>query len=149
MLDHANHVRLVGAASPQGQRPGFGADGSPPAVETVAREPRARTPCPATPRHTASDDSLRAETIAWYEALPPDVQPRTLVATYPRIANALCAVSGDRRSFDEYVGALLTDERGQRTGFPAGVLRDLLAVRVHVHALHADGFGTPQVPARR
>jgi hypothetical protein len=149
MHDRADHDSLVISASPPGKHPGFGAYGSPPAIAVIAPDGSARTPCPVVPRSAASADTLLAETLAWFEAMPPDLRPNALVATYPRIANALCAVSGNRRSFDDYMGALLTDERGQRTGFPAGVLRELLALRVHVHALHADGFRTSQAQDRR
>jgi hypothetical protein len=149
MHDRANHVSLAVAALPPGQRPRLGAEGSPPDVETVAPDGRPSAPGPAPARRHVHADALLAETIAWYEALPPDVQPRTLVATYPRIANALCAASRDRQSFDNCVGALLTDGRRERAGFPAGVLRDLFTLRAHIHALHADGFGASQAPVGR
>ena len=149
MHDRADHVSLAVAALPPGQRPRPGADGSPPNVETVTPDGRPSAPGPAPARRHVPADALLAETVAWFEALPLDVQPRTLVATYPRIANALCASSRDRQSFDNYVGTLLTDGRREREGFPAGVLRELFTLRVHVHALHADGFGTSQAPVGR
>jgi hypothetical protein len=135
-------VNLDNAVPPHGQRPRFRANGTPPVSDAVA-------PGPPTSRTAVPADVLLAETIAWYEAMPTDIQPRTLIATYPRIANALCAAASDPRLFDDYMGALLIDGRGQRAGFPAGVLRDLLALRAHVHALHADGFGTSQIPTQR
>src|SRR5690349_13087667 len=68
-------------------------------------------------------------TLAWVETLPSDVQPTELLRRYPRIANLIATVWGDRQWFQDYMESLLTDTRGNRQGFPPDVLKDLLALR--------------------
>jgi len=97
-------------------------------------------------RRAAPANELLKGTVAWYSAMPLEIQPKALVAKYPRIANALCAAWRDPQSFKDYMDELLMDRRGQRQGFPADVLKDLLTLRTHYHLQYPDAFNAWQAP---
>jgi hypothetical protein len=99
-------------------------------------------------RRAAPECELLEITIAWYSELPPDVQPKALVAKYPRIANALCATWREPQAFKDLMDELLIDRRGSRKGFPAVVLRDLLALRMHFHSVYPNNFNAWQTPLK-
>lgn len=67
-------------------------------------------------------------TLTWVASLPPDVKPIALVRDYARIANLVAAAWGDQKSFAGYMESLLTDQRGNRRGFPPDVLSELVAL---------------------
>jgi hypothetical protein len=67
-------------------------------------------------------------TRTWFETLPKDVQPVALMASYARIANMIAATWTDPKGLAAYMDSLLTDRRGNRRGFPADVLRELMAL---------------------
>jgi hypothetical protein len=115
--------------------------GSTPATTTPAR------PLDwSTLRRAAPNNELLKHTAAWFSSLPPDVQPKALVAQYPRIANALCAAWREPQAFKDYMDELLIDRRGGRKGFPADVLRDLLALRTHFHTVHPESLNVGLTP---
>ena len=99
-------------------------------------------------RRAAPAGELLKTTVAWFSELPPDVQPRALVAKYPRIANALCAAWRHPQAFKDFMDELLIDRRGGRKGFPADILRDLLALRTHFHSVYPDNFNAWQTPLK-
>jgi hypothetical protein len=70
-------------------------------------------------------EELLTTTVRWYASLPLAVQPEVLRARFPRIANGLAAGWHDRDTTKRYFDDLLTDRRGGRKGFPAGVLEEL------------------------
>lgn len=80
---------------------------------------------------------LLKNTAHWIGSLPAEMQPRTLAAQFPRVANALCANWDDPVSFSGCIDELLTDRRGGRRGFPAPVVSELQALRTYRHWLHA------------
>ncbi len=82
-------------------------------------------------------------TMLWVEMLPSEVRPIALLRRYPRIANLIATVWGDPKYVGTYMDSLLTDQRGNRRGFPTDVLRDLVALRRHY-----DNNVVPPSPAR-
>ena len=70
-------------------------------------------------------ESLRDTTAKWLSSLSPEIRPSALPQAYPRIANRLCEVWQQPVVRDEYFHDLLNDRRGNRQGFPDGVLADL------------------------
>ena len=79
---------------------------------------------------------LLRPTIAWASALPAEVQPTTLMAEYPRVANLVAVLWKDPESLRRYVDDLLVDRRGNRQGFPVDVLREIFALRDYYDELH-------------
>jgi hypothetical protein len=72
----------------------------------------------------------------WLGSLPVDVRPKSLVAQFPRIVNALAAEWADPVACNAYFANLHDNRRGDRTGFPANVQRDLLTLRDFYYAVH-------------
>ncbi len=70
-------------------------------------------------------------TRSWYASLPKDLQPAVLMTSYARIANVIAANWTDANALAAYMDSLLTDRRGNRRGFPADVLRELMALTLH------------------
>ncbi len=68
--------------------------------------------------------------------MPLEIQPRTLLYTFPRIANLMAAMWQDANSLRRYVDDLLVDKRGNRQGFPLEVLRELFKLRAYYDELH-------------
>ena len=106
-----------------------------PTDDRVDREPRA-TGAPAQPetdwtrrRRTEPANGLLKPTFAWASTLPVQVQPRSLLYKFPRIANLTAAMWPDPDSFRRYIDDLLVDKRGNRHGFPVDVLEELFELR--------------------
>ena len=74
---------------------------------------------------------LLPRTVRWMEGLPPDFQPTQTSATFPRVANALAALSSVPEELTSYLDDLLVDRRGRRQGFPARVLSELHALSAY------------------
>lgn len=74
-------------------------------------------------------------TLMWVASLPPDIRPTALLLRYARIANLIAAAWRDQKCFCVYMESLLTDNRGNRQGFPPDVLSELVAVRRYHDAL--------------
>jgi len=83
-------------------------------------------------------NGLLKPTFAWASSLPQDVQPRTLLYKFPRIANLIAAMWQDPNSIRRYVDDLLVDKRGSRQGFPVEVLRELFQLRAYYDEMHPD-----------
>ncbi len=81
-------------------------------------------------------NGLLKPTFAWASTLPLDIQPRTLLYKFPRIANLMAAMWQDPNSLRRYVDDLLVDNRGNRQGFPLEVLRELFKLRAYYDELH-------------
>ncbi len=89
-------------------------------------------------RKTEPSNGLLKPTFAWASTLPVEVQPRSLLYKFPRIANLLAAMWPDPNSFRRYIDDLLVDKRGNRQGFPVDVLRELFELRAHYDELYPD-----------
>lgn len=81
-------------------------------------------------------ERLLAATVTWCSALPSELQPHVLCATYPRIANGLASGWRDCDATLRYFDQLLTDHRGGRRGFPADVLQELHALKAFYETQH-------------
>lgn len=75
-------------------------------------------------------------TFRWIARLPREVQPLALLRAYPRVANALATSWRDPALFRACLYDLLIDRRGDREGFPADVLAELLALRAWFDGRH-------------
>jgi len=84
-------------------------------------------------KRRASDpaNGLLKATVTWASALPPEIQPKALLAKYPRIANLVAVLWQDPNSLRRYVDDLLVDTRGTRQGFPLDVLREIFRLRAY------------------
>jgi len=87
-------------------------------------------------------NGLLKPTFAWASTLPIEIQPRTLMYLFPRIANLMAAMWQDPNSLRGYVDDLLVDRRGSRQGFPLEVLHELFKLRAHYDELH-PGHAVP------
>jgi hypothetical protein len=81
-------------------------------------------------------NGLLKPTFAWASTLPIEIQPRTLMYLFPRIANLMAAMWQDPNSLRGYVDDLLVDRRGNRQGFPLEVLHELFKLRAYYDELH-------------
>jgi hypothetical protein len=81
-------------------------------------------------------------TLEWIASLPLDVQPTALLHHYARIANVIAAIWRDPNSLQSYMDCLVTDDRGDRQGFPLDVLHELLALREYYDSLDAENPST-------
>lgn len=106
-----------------GPRPGAG-------PESQAQFTKRRTTEPA--------NGLLKPTFAWASTLPIEIQPRSLLYKFPRIANLLAAMWPDPNSFRRYIDDLLVDKRGSRQGFPVEILRELFELRAYYDEMHPD-----------
>ena len=83
-------------------------------------------------------NGLLKPTFAWASNLPVEIQPRTLLYRFPRIANLIAAMWQDTNSLRRYVDDLLVDKRGSRQGFPVEVLRELFQLRAYYDEIYPD-----------
>ena len=75
-------------------------------------------------------------TFRWIAKLPRRVRPFALLRQYPRIANMMAGMWPDQEAYHAYLHDLLTDRRGNRSGFPPEIVQELFALRVHYEQLH-------------
>jgi len=89
-------------------------------------------------RRRASEPAsgLLRPTVVWASGLPAEVQPTTLMARFPRVANLVAVLWKDPDSWRRYVDDLLVDKRGNRQGFPLDVLREIFELRGYYDELH-------------
>jgi hypothetical protein len=80
-------------------------------------------------RMTTPTKRVFPRTLRWVEMLPSEVRPIALLRRYPRIANLVASVWGAPKCLNTYMESLLTDQRGDRRGFPPDVLQDLVSLR--------------------
>lgn len=79
------------------------------------------------------DDNLLGHTDNWLNALPMGVRPVHLQQEFPRIANELARLWGERRALDPYFEEKEFSPREVRRGFPPIIKEELLAMhRYHV-----------------
>lgn len=76
-------------------------------------------------------EKLAPTTVQWLASLPPKARPRLLPVDFPRIANRLSSKWAARQDCLDYLEDLLLDRRGNRCGFPTGVLLELAALKDH------------------
>jgi hypothetical protein len=79
---------------------------------------------------------LSDETSRWLTGLPADVRPLHLARRFPRIVNSIAEVWRRVARCDEYLDTVVVDMRGDRSGFPLEVARELTALRNHYADLH-------------
>ncbi len=92
-------------------------------------------------RKWSPPEALKPNTAQWLLNLPKDSRPVDLPQAFPRIANKLCDLWQNAGLCERYFDDLLTDRRGKRQGFPAGVLADIKMLQ----RLRAQGQVTPTV----
>ena len=89
------------------------------------------------PEHAPQGSAvLLDETSRWIAALPANVRPIALARKFPRIANSIAELWRRVASCEEYLDTLVLDLRGNRSGFPPDVARELTALRNHYTVLH-------------
>ena len=110
----------------------------------ISEQPRSGS-APAKPdadwtrdRKNEPANGLLKPTFAWASTLPVEVQPRSLLYKFPRIANLMAAMWPDPNSFRRYMDDLLVDKRGNRQGFPVDVLRELFELRAYYEEQYPD-----------
>jgi len=91
---------------------------------------------------------LLDETSRWMAALPADVRPIVLARTFPRIANSVAELWRRVARCEEYLDSLVVDVRGDRSGFPPDVARELTALRNYYTVLHPQQGSTWDLVAR-
>lgn len=84
-------------------------------------------PGPGGRRHHAADSDrvLLSQTHLWLRTIPSSVQPKQLCRQFPRVANLIAANWDDTVLTDRVLIDLMTDNRGDRAGFPARVRAEL------------------------
>ena len=87
-------------------------------------------------RTSQSNAVLTDETSRWLAELPAKVRPLALARKFPRIANSVADLWREVANCEEYLGSLVVDLRGDRSGFPPDVAKELLALRSHYSDLH-------------
>ena len=76
-------------------------------------------------------------TTLWMAELPQAVRPVNLARKFPRIANSIAELWRRGARCEEYLVTLVVDLRGDRTGFPPEVARELTALRSYFTELHS------------
>ena len=90
----------------------------------------------------AVDDlTLNAAGQALLASIEESARPKELAATFPRIVNRLAKLWRAPLQMDRCFEELLTDSRGNRQGFPLGVLMELSTLR--------DYYQTTVFPTQR
>jgi hypothetical protein len=76
-----------------------------------------------------NDLQLSAEGGALLASIEPTMRPKQLAASFPRIVNRMAGLWRSPRQMDRYFEDLLTDTRGNRQGFPLGILMELTTLK--------------------
>ena len=102
-----------------------------------------RRPDPVALRHPIEKDDLELNPIAraWLDTLAEADRPKELVRRFPRIVNRIARLWKIPLQMDRCFDDLLTDNRGNRQGFPLPVLTELSSLK--------DYYNTKVFPARR
>jgi hypothetical protein len=83
---------------------------------------------------TDADKVLVSETHLWLRTVPRAFHPRQLCIQYPRAANRLARAWHDPDVVDRLLNDLLSDQRGDRSGFPVRIVDELKLLRqFHEH----------------
>lgn len=77
------------------------------------------------------DLQLQEATLRWIASLPQNVRPWELARQFPRVANKLAKVWGQKAGRERELEDLLIDKRGSRQGFPVLVATEIMALKVH------------------
>ena len=72
-------------------------------------------------------------TRKWLSRLPLPVRPINLIGQYPRIVNRVAEAWDNPAAFGQLATDLLYDFRGNRTGFPPEIVRELRTLREHYY----------------
>ena len=75
------------------------------------------------------DQHFSKTAVGWLLSLDKEYFPMETARAYPRIINRLAETWNNPLVGSEYLDRLLTDDRGDRTGFPLGILRELIALK--------------------
>jgi len=118
--------------------PPEGSSSKGPDPQPEARAAGVATDDPKRLRRGSPANTLVPPTQKWVEGLPGNVRPNALLRQYPRIANLIAAAWRDPKAFYAYMESLLTDKRGNRKGFPADVLNELVALQQHYEMRNRD-----------
>ena len=90
------------------------------------RDPAAAsTIAPRPDRRVEPFDALLPRTLDWFERLPRERRPVELLRSFPRIANLLAANWAEPDAMRAYLDSLLMNRRGERQGFPLGIISEL------------------------
>ena len=82
-------------------------------------------------RHAPNKDDLELNAAgqALLASIEESTRPVKLAAEFPRIVNRMASLWRSPRQMDLYFEDLLTDTRGNRQGFPLGVLMELSSLK--------------------
>ena len=90
----------------------------------------------AAERTAQANAGLLDETARWMSSLPAGVRPFACAHRFPRIANSIADLWRRIPECEEYLDSLVIDLRGNRTGFPPDVAKELRALRSYYTDLH-------------
>ena len=79
---------------------------------------------------------LLDETSRWMASLPANVRPFACARRFPRIVNSIADRWRRVPECEAYLDSLVIDQRGNRTGFPPDVAKELWALRSYYADLH-------------
>lgn len=84
-------------------------------------------------RHAPGKDDLELSAAGkvLLDSMEEAVRPVQLAAAFPRIVNRMAGLWRSPRQMDRYFEDLLTDTRGNRQGFPLGILMELTTLKDH------------------
>ena len=89
----------------------------------------AATPNPMRSPYSEEDMRLSTESQALLSALNDSVRPTQLATRFPRIVNKMATIWRRPTQMDQYFEELLIDKRGNRQGFPLGILMELTTLK--------------------
>ena len=87
-------------------------------------------------RSPETNPVLLDATIAWMGELPYAARPTELAQRFPRIANSIAELWPRVDRCEQYLDALLVDQRGDRKGFPMSVALEIASLRSYYTELH-------------
>ena len=93
---------------------------------------------PSAPRdaNAPGEVGLEPVAVAFLAQLPEEVRPMRLATKFPRIVNHIARHWHAPQVLKPYFSSVIVDERGDREGFPAPILEELLRLaRYHDGAL--------------
>ena len=76
-----------------------------------------------------TDFQLTVEGHALLASIAAEARPTQLATKFPRIVNKMATLWKSKPQMDRYFEDLLTDTRGNRQGFPLGVLMELTTLK--------------------
>jgi hypothetical protein len=91
---------------------------------------------------------LSDATSLWIAGLPADVRPLHLARRFPRIVNSIADLWRRVARCEEYLETLVVDLRGDRSGFPVEVAKELTALRNYYADLHPQSGSSWDLVAR-